>query len=158
LCPVRGSIYGSVRNIEQGVKRLAQNIMGASHLAQTIVPALLDPSSQRVEEWKMAIRDILGTQARYVSEKLSLCPGLSVAEPAGAMYALVSIDPSRFENMIRSDIEFTERLLEEENVFVLPGKCFGATNSFRIVFCAPSEVLENATNRIHDFCRRHAIP
>jgi tyrosine aminotransferase len=71
----------------------------------------------------------------------------------GAMYAIIKIDVQKLA--IRDDLDFTRRLLDEENVFVLPGSAFGMPNVFRVVFCPPGIVLETASVRIAAFCRRH---
>lgn len=52
---------------------------------------------------------------------------------------------------------FGERLLEEEDVLVAPGTCFGCDNHFRIKFVAENhEKLLNGFDRISNFLRRHA--
>jgi tyrosine aminotransferase len=73
------------------------------------------------------------------------------------MYAMVRIRFEYFDmpSGIQTDVDFTTRLLQEENVLVLPGTCFGMADSFRVVFCAPKSVLEQAAERIQQFCHRH---
>lgn len=150
--------------MEAGAKRLAQVILGASHLAQSVVPALLSPSSQSeqdsIHEWKMGLQSTLELQARTVCDGLSKSHGLTVHMPQGAMYAMVTIDTSRFDQSIQDDLDFTKLLLKEENVFVLPGRAFGADSPsftlFRVVFGASVELLREAAERISDFCARHS--
>lgn len=69
--------------------------------------------------------------------------------------AQVRIDVGKFRD-ITDDMVFTQLLLDEESVFVLPGKCFGQPNVVRIVFCAPAAKLAEAYDRMEAFCRRHA--
>ena len=85
-------------------------------------------------------------------------PSLQVMMPQGAMYAIVRIHTDQLDETIQSDLDFTKLLLEEENVLVLPGTCFGLANAFRVVFCASIPVLEQAADRIHQFCLRHTAP
>ena len=59
---------------------------------------------------------------------------------------------------IRDDADFTDKLLSEEAVFVLPGQCFGVTHFFRVVFSGPRDKLADAFDRIEGFCKRHALP
>jgi tyrosine aminotransferase len=146
------SIYGSLQQVEAGAKRLAQVILGASHLAQSAVPALLQETPE-ILAWKADLRRTLEQQARFLSEQLASVPGLRLNEAAGAMYNMVYIDTEKLD--IDDDVEFSKALLEEENVFVLPGSCFGVGNMFRVVFCAPLPVLEEASLRIREFCQRH---
>jgi tyrosine aminotransferase len=164
------SIYGSLSAVEAGAKRLAQVILGASHLAQTVVPALLvsaSPSSSlgrttalrsEVVVWKAQLRATLASQAECLCHALSqIGPCLQVWTPRGAMYAMVRIRLESFASYIANDMDFTKLLLQEENVMVLPGTCFGMSNCFRVVFCAPNPVLLEAAKRIREFCQRHCI-
>jgi tyrosine aminotransferase len=150
------SVYGSLREVEAGAKRLAQVILGASHLAQTCVPALLNPTDASIQQWKLKLRQTLEHQATFLCQELADCHGLDVMIPGGAMYALVHIDPTQMDEAIENDVDFSKLLLQEENVFVLPGVCFGVRDVFRVVYCAPVEILQQAAERIHQFCERHS--
>jgi tyrosine aminotransferase len=71
------------------------------------------------------------------------------------MYAIVKIDLHQFAAVFHDDVEFTKKLQEEENVFVLPGQAFHYPGVFRVVYCASPDVLIEASKRIHHFCLRH---
>ena len=80
------------------------------------------------------------------------------------MYAMVRIHVRLFDDDIHDDVSFMKLLLEEENIVVLPGQAFGldkedhdTTPVFRVVFCAPEDVLISACERISTFCGRHAL-
>jgi tyrosine aminotransferase len=67
----------------------------------------------------------------------------------------VVIDFSKFKD-IADDLEFSQKLLQEELVVVLPGRIFKGENCIRLVICPPIDKLEEACNRIEAFCARHA--
>merc|ERR1719495_660860 len=69
---------------------------------------------------------------------------------------MVKVDMTRFPG-ISSDLQFVERLVSEESVFCLPGKCFNYPNYIRIVLTVPGPLLEEACNRIHEFCSTHLV-
>ena len=69
------------------------------------------------------------------------------------MYAMVKIDISELD--VENDLDFSSKLLKEENVFLLPGSAFGVGNVFRVVFCAAEPILGEAAQRIANFCSRH---
>ncbi len=84
------------------------------------------------------------------------------------MYAMVRFDADKFDSSIVDDLSFMRLLNSEENVVVLPGTAFGMVGSgiagcesssssyaFRVVFCAPEQVLRIAAERISAFCLRH---
>jgi tyrosine aminotransferase len=100
-----------------------------------------------------------------------VCPlllPLVVVGNGAAMYAMVCIDIDKFDDKIIDDISFMKLLLEEENVVVLPGCAFGLVGdkernasssvrfAFRVVFCAPESILNDAAKRISSFCLRHS--
>lgn len=68
---------------------------------------------------------------------------------------MVKIDTTILD--IKNDVEFSMKLLEEQNVFVLPGSAFGTKNIFRVVFCSELMLLGTAAERISDFCNDHTI-
>jgi tyrosine aminotransferase len=144
------SIYGSLKDVEAGANRLAQVILGASNLAQSVIPTVLSPSTA---EWRENLRKTLERQAAFICSRLDQCPGLQVFSPKGAMYAMVKMNAEILD--VDSDVAFVMKLLEEENVFVLPGSAFGTNNFFRVVFCSAEPLLDVAAERISDFCLRH---
>lgn len=93
--------------------------------------------------------------SKFTTDKLRKAPGLSVVEPRGAMYVMVQVHPDSFVDL-PDDQVFAQRLLKEEAVFVLPGAAFYAPNFFRVVFSGPEGKLNEAYDRIIQFCHRHA--
>jgi aminotransferase len=74
--------------------------------------------------------------------------GLSTAEPRGAFYAFPSIRPTGL-----SSEEFSERLLYEQQVAVVPGSAFGPSGEghVRATLAASYQQLEEALGRIRTF-------
>ena len=77
--------------------------------------------------------------------------GLTTCEPKGAFYVFPSIRSTGLE-----DIEFAERLLDEEKVAVIPGSAFGecGRGHVRMCYASPMNLLEEALERIGRFVRR----
>ena len=155
FCPIIiYSIHHSLRQIKAGATKIAQLNHGTSNLAQAAVPTLLDPSTPGLSDWRETLRLNLEERSAFLCGKLAKCPGLQVVTCQGAMYATVAIDTARLS--MEHDLEFAMRLVDEENVFVLPGMAMGVQNVIRVSFCSPEKVLETAARRIEDFCCRHA--
>ena len=78
--------------------------------------------------------------------------GLSCFEPRGAFYCFPSISSTGM-----TDEAFSEGLLMEEKVAVVPGSAFGqfGVGHVRVCYTAPIEVLEEALVRIRRFVGRH---
>jgi len=149
-----------LRYVKKGIQNLAAVILGASHLAQNALISIFHPETPSiatvVDNWRQNLNNILKSQSQVTFELLSSCHGLTPIQSCGAMYTMVKINFEVFEDEIQNDLQFTKILLEEENVFCLPGACFGLEGYFRVVYCAPEEVLRVAFDRISEFCKRHA--
>lgn len=162
------SRHGSIQDVKKGAERLAQVVLGASRLAQVVIPAVLNPSNvsdiAAIAQWKENLYTHIENQAALLCGLLNECQGLEVIHPKGAMYAMVKIHVHSFDEDINDDVSFMKLLLEEENIVVLPGRAFGMdreeerdTPVFRVVFCAPEDVLRCAAGRISSFCSRHNV-
>jgi len=146
--------------VRAGMMSLSNLIIGANAIVQAAIPDVLcpEPGSNEEAALKKFERYYVGTLEEHASltcRMLAQVPGLNVVVPQGAMYVMIQFDPKVLHD-IKDDMHFTELLLAEEAVFVLPGKCFGVKNCFRVVFSAPKEKLEEAYGRIAQFCVRHA--
>ena len=166
------SNQGAIQEVKKGAQRLAQVVLGASHLAQVAIPAVLTPYNESdrrsTASWKQKLHSTIQKQACFLCGLLNKCYGLQVLYPQGAMYAMVRIQVEKFDDTIFDDVSFMKLLLEEENIVVLPGRAFGLNHTgdsgntaaspchvFRVVFCAPENVLRIASERISSFCVRH---
>ncbi|KAG1690344.1 hypothetical protein DVH05_028224 [Phytophthora capsici] len=148
-----------LKDVRTAYFKLSQNILGANSLVQSAIPDLLTPvpgsaEEQSLIEFKKRYFATLEDNAKFTIEALARIPGLEVVVPQGAMYAMVKVQTNVLTK-IKDDFDLTQKLLDEESVFVLPGQCFGMTNYFRIVFSAPHEVLADAYTRLANFCQRH---
>jgi tyrosine aminotransferase len=132
---------------------VSQLIIGANSLVQAAIPTILN-SDPKFHAENM---DQLEKNANRSIELLLNIPGIRCVAPQGAMYLMLEINISKFKD-IKNDLEFVEKLVSEEAVICLPGKCFRCPTPFvRIVFSSPIEVLEKAYLRIREFCARHHI-
>ena len=78
--------------------------------------------------------------------------GLACFEPRGAFYCFPSVSSTGL-----SDEAFSEGLLMEEKVAVVPGSAFGqfGVGHVRICYAASDDVLEEAMRRMRRFVERH---
>lgn len=149
-----------LKDVRAAYFKLSQLILGANSLVLSVLPDLLTPTPGSVEEtaleeFKLHYYETLEKNSHFTTQALSKIPGLKVVVPQGAMYVMVQVDSTVLKS-IKDDFDFTQKLLDEESVFVLPGQCFGMANYFRIVFSAPHEVLADAYARMSNFCIRYS--
>lgn len=151
--------YGSLRDVEQGVHRLASLNHGVSHLQQSAIPVLLSSLTPGLASWKANLREVLERQASLLCSSLDQSFCLEIrSHPQGSMYTIVHLDLNRLDDTIEDDMAFCHNLVREENVFVLPGSTFGVPGSFRVAFSAHESALQTACDRIAEFCGRYKRP
>jgi aspartate aminotransferase len=101
-----------------------------------------------------AVDRMLGEYRRrrdFVLRRLLAIPGVQCAEPQGAFYAYPNIGVILGRDGIRNTVEFSERLLEQARVAVVPGEAFGTQQHIRISFATSIEELERGLDRLRDF-------
>ncbi|MBI3306744.1 MAG: pyridoxal phosphate-dependent aminotransferase [Candidatus Omnitrophica bacterium] len=74
---------------------------------------------------------------------ISKIPGLKPFKPGGAFYLFVNIAQTGIDS-----VTFSNRLLQEAHVAVVPGKPFGSDEHIRLSFAASEKVLTEASTRI----------
>ena len=88
----------------------------------------------------------------YVVSRLRAIPGVKIAEPKGAFYAYPNVSAG-FCGGITSALQFSEKLLSESHVAVVPGEAFGTTEHVRISYATSMKELERGLDRIERFIR-----
>ncbi|KAJ3130164.1 hypothetical protein HK098_005411 [Nowakowskiella sp. JEL0407] len=136
--------------IRKGIYNLTQLIVGCNSLVQSALPDILNAPQSFYDN----TIETLEKQAMLSYDTLKAIPGLKPVLPQGAMYMMVEIDTTvlNFED----EVDFASKLLQEESVGTLPGKCFRCKSYFvRLVITPPEDMLIEAYDRIRQFCARH---
>ena len=87
----------------------------------------------------------------FVVKRLRGIPGVTCAEPRGAFYAYPNISVALGKSGIQDTLQFSERLLADAHVAVVPGEAFGTGRHIRISYAASMAELERGLDRIHKF-------
>jgi aspartate aminotransferase len=90
----------------------------------------------------------------YVVSRLRAIPGVTMIEPKGAFYAYPNVSVT-YDSGIRSSLHFSEKLLAEEFVAVVPGEAFGTNDHVRISYATSTEQLARGLDRLEKFIARH---
>uniref|UniRef100_A0A0D6R368 Aminotransferase class I/classII large domain-containing protein n=1 Tax=Araucaria cunninghamii TaxID=56994 RepID=A0A0D6R368_ARACU len=139
--------------VQEGLEMLMNVTPGPPTVIQGAVPSVLRDTSQ---EFHDEILHLLETAADICYNRIKKIKSLCCySRPQGSMFIMVKINISTFKD-IKDDMEFASTLVNEESVIVLPGSTLGMKNWIRILFAAPSSLLEDAWGRIESFCQRHA--
>jgi len=87
----------------------------------------------------------------FVVRRLREIPGVKCAEPKGAFYAYPNIGVAIGKKGIQNTLQFSEKLLAEAHVAVVPGEAFGTNRHVRISYATSMHELERGLERIHRF-------
>lgn len=143
--------HDQLAEVKKGLMDLSTLTLGPSSVIQSVVGDLLEKTDK---SYYKAVNDQLAASADIIHHHLTGTHGLHVIEPQGAMYVMVGIDTEKID--VKDDVEFSQRLVKEESVFVLPGQVFQMPNYFRMVITSPEQVMTEACDRIRAFCERNA--
>lgn len=90
----------------------------------------------------------------YIVERLNSIPGIKCVSPKGAFYAFPNVSACYGKSFngktVNSSLDFTEFLLEEAKVAVVPGDSFGADSNVRISFATSMENIVKGMDRIEE--------
>lgn len=131
-----------------GLRKIHQYIiMSAPTMAQVAAIEALKSGEESVQ----AMRAEYDRRRRVIVDGLNAI-GLPCFEPRGAFYAFPDIRRTGL-----SSEEFSERLLFEEKVAVVPGNAFGPSGEgyVRCVYAASMENIQAALRRIERFVNRY---
>jgi len=146
-------------SVPQGFRNLSQLILGANTLVQAVIPAMFPPAgtktSKALDQYYRDYCAILEANATFLHKQMEGIPGVKMNHPHGSFFAMLQLEMSYYKDII-DDGDFSQRLLHEENVLVLPGGVFGSKDCVRVAFLPPPDILHQAVDRLRQFCYRHA--
>ena len=121
-----------------------QSTSNASSISQKAALAALTGEQSSVAKMNEAFK----ARRDFVVRALNSLPGVSCLPGAGTFYAFADVSRAMAELGCRDDNEFTELLLNEAGVAVVPGSGFGAPGHVRLSFACGLPTLEKALERM----------
>ncbi len=98
-----------------------------------------------IRKWRATFED----RRDVILRELAMIDKIKAFKPQGAFYVFVNIEATGLDSM-----RFTERLLEEARVAVVPGKVFGSDRHIRLSFACSEKDLLEASRRLRDWIRK----
>lgn len=111
--------------------------------AQIAAVTALDKGDASIKEMVAAF----DARRRRIHELIDAIPGVACPRPTGAFYVLPDISDFGMDS-----VTFAKRLLEENQVAVVPGGAFGADGCVRFSYACSMEEIEQGVARFRDFC------
>ena len=110
-----------------------------------IAQAALLKGLEAYPETPERIRNECRARCAFVAERVRKTGLLSCPDPEGGLYVFAALSNGT------DDCAFTERLLEDQNLAVVPGSAFGLPGHIRIACTKPLPVLQEAMDRLDSF-------
>lgn len=148
--------YGAAdKTLIDAIKKIqGQSTMAPCSIAQWAATEALNGPQQILTEMNQSFdqRRLMTMQA------LDAIDGMRCYRPQGAFYLFVDIQAllgktSAAGNKLLTDVEWVMALMQQHGVALVPGAAFGADGYFRLSYAASKSDLQNACQRIADFCR-----
>ena len=145
---------GGPKKIIDSMRKLqGQSTSNPSSISQWAAVEALNGDQSFFKNWL----DSFEMRRNKVVEMINSAEGLSCLKPKGAFYIYPSCEGVIGKKLtsgeeIKNDEDFAMNLLKNKSVGVVHGSAFGLSPYFRISYATSIEKLEEACERIIDFC------
>jgi aspartate aminotransferase len=126
-----------------------QSTSNPSSIAQRAAVVALNGDQTAVAMMNAAYRE----RHDFLVPALNALPGVRCRPGAGTFYAFADISEALQRLQMADDTAFTEQLLEQTGVAVVPGSGFGAPGHIRLSFATDLAQLQDAALRLERFLR-----
>lgn len=141
-----GYLAGSLELIKAASTIQGHSTSNVCTFAQYGAIAAIESPQDCVDQMRQAF-----AQRRTVMmQRLGEIPGISFAKPDGAFYMFVNISKTGM-----TSLEFSDALLETQQVAVIPGIAFGADDHIRLSYATDLATIEKGMDRLDKFVRSH---
>ncbi|MFA5960660.1 MAG: pyridoxal phosphate-dependent aminotransferase [Tatlockia sp.] len=89
----------------------------------------------------------------YVVARLHEIPGVEVIPADGTFYIFPNVQAIIEKRGFANDLEFADKLLQEEGLALVSGSSFGNEGCIRLSFATSMEILQDALTRLQRFCK-----
>lgn len=134
-----------IKDVKHGLKTMCAIYNHPNKIAALKIESVFE-NSFKVMKDKM---DDVDKKAALIKSKLSSIDGVKLANAQGALYLTVFLDFSKLN--FEDDKKLTLKLLEEENIFVLPGDAFKASSMIRLVLMCSNSDIDEFVDRFYSF-------
>jgi len=128
----------------------SQSTSNPCSIAQRAAVAALNGGEESIKVMVKAFHE----RHDYVVKRLNEIPEIDVIPSDGTFYIFPSVKKIIENQGYANDLEFSNKLLEETGLALVPGSAFGNEGSIRISFATNLEILKDALNRLQSFIEK----
>lgn len=122
----------------------SQSTSNPNSIAQVAAEAALNGSQDCVEEMRLAFK----RRHDKLVVDLNTIPGVSCLAGDGTFYVFPNVEGLMAKLGCKTDLDLSDKLLNEALVAVVPGSAFGAPGHLRLSFATSEKVLDGCVARI----------
>ncbi len=126
----------------------SQSTSNPCSIAQKAAVAALNGGDETVAVMVKAFKE----RHDYLVERLHAIPGIEVIPADGTFYSFPNVQAIIEKRGYANDLEFSEQLLKQEGIALVPGSAFGAEGCIRLSFATSMAILQDAMDRLTRFC------
>lgn len=128
----------------------SQSTSNPCSIAQKAAVAALNGGEETVHNMVKAFRE----RHDYVVQRLGAISGIEVIPADGTFYIFPNIQAIIERLGLTNDLEFSEKLLQDVGVALVPGSAFGNEGCIRLSFATSMKTLQEALNRLEHFAKK----
>ena len=126
----------------------SQSTSNPCSIAQKAAVAALTGGNESVTEMVNAFHQ----RHDYVVDRLLGMPGIEVIPADGTFYIFPSVQAIIEKQGYANDLVFSEQLLQNTGLALVPGSAFGTQGCIRLSFATSLDTLKDALDRLQRFC------
>lgn len=128
----------------------SQSTSNPCSIAQKAAVAALNGGTESVQHMVKAFHE----RHDYVVQRLQGIAGVEVIPADGTFYIFPNVQEIIERRGFANDLEFSNQLLDDVGVALVPGSAFGNEGCIRISFATSMEILSKAMDRIQQFAEK----
>ena len=128
----------------------SQSTSNPCSIAQKAAVAALNGGTESVQLMVKAFHE----RHDYVVQRLQAIAGVEVIPADGTFYIFPNVQEIIDRRGFANDLEFSNQLLDDVGVALVPGSAFGNEGCIRISFATSMELLKKAMDRIQQFAEK----
>ena len=128
----------------------SQSTSNPCSIAQKAAVAALNGGTESVQLMVKAFHE----HHDYVVQRLQAIAGVEVIPADGTFYIFPNVQEIIDRRGFANDLEFSNQLLDDVGVALVPGSAFGNEGCIRISFATSMELLKKAMDRIQQFAEK----
>ncbi|QRN02426.1 aminotransferase class I/II-fold pyridoxal phosphate-dependent enzyme [Legionella sp. MW5194] len=127
----------------------SQSTSNPCSIAQRASVAALNGGLETVQEMVKAFHQ----RHNAIVERLDAIPGIETIPADGTFYIFPNVQAVIERKGFVNDMEFSEKLLKETGVALVPGSAFGNEGCIRLSFATSMDIIHDAMDRLARFCK-----